>query len=382
MDYDVIVVGGRVSGSISSSYASKNGSNVLMIEKHQEIGTPVHCAGGVSDSFFKTMNIKPSSEYTLCRVEGGKIYSPDGNFISSKDKILKGHILERKIFDKNLAIRAANEGVDIMLKTTVTGLLTEKGQVKGVVAKHLGKKIEISSKVVIAADGIESQVAKLYGLDTNFNPQNVCSCAQMEMVGLDVDTEMLEFYFGEKIAPRGYVWVFPKGENRANVGLGIRNSEKTAHEYLKTFLKKIGGTPVELNVGAVPLGGPIKKTYGNGILIVGDAAGQVDPVTGGGIHVSAECAKIAGMVAADAVQKEDYSEKYLKSYEKIWKKQVGKNLEKSLRFRKIFDKLNDEDINNLLRSAQNNDIDTISKLSILRLLKGYPELLKLLRTIL
>lgn len=382
MDYDVIVVGGRVSGSISSSYASKNGSNVLMIEKHQEIGTPVHCAGGVSDSFFKTMNIKPSSEYTLCRVEGGKIYSPDGNFISSKDKILKGHILDRKIFDKNLAIRAANEGVDIMLKTTVTGLLTEKGQVKGVVAKHLGKKIEISSKVVIAADGIESQVAKLYGLDTNFNPQNVCSCAQMEMVGLDVDTEMLEFYFGEKIAPRGYVWVFPKGENRANVGLGIRNSEKTAHEYLKTFLKKIGGTPVELNVGAVPLGGPIKKTYGNGILIVGDAAGQVDPVTGGGIHVSAECAKIAGMVAADAVQKEDYSEKYLKSYEKIWKKQVGKNLEKSLRFRKIFDKLNDEDINNLLRSAQNNDIDTISKLSILRLLKGYPELLKLLRTIL
>jgi digeranylgeranylglycerophospholipid reductase len=380
MDYDVIVVGGRVSGSISSSYASKNGSNVLMIEKHQEIGTPVHCAGGVSDSFFKTMNIKPSSEYTLCRVEGGKIYSPDGNFISSKDKILKGHILERKIFDKNLAIRAANEGVDIMLKTTVTGLLTEKGQVKGVVAKHLGKKIEISSKVVIAADGIESQVAKLYGLDTNFNPQNVCSCAQMEMVGLDVDTEMLEFYFGEKIAPRGYVWVFPKGENRANVGLGIRNSEKTAHEYLKTFLKKIGGTPVELNVGAVPLGGPIKKTYGNGILIVGDAAGQVDPVTGGGIHVSAECAKIAGTVAADAVQKEEYSEKYLKKYEINWKNGIGRSLEKAIKFRNLFDKLNDEDINNLIKYAKNKDIN--SKLSILKLIKEYPELLKILRSIL
>ena len=380
MDYDVIVVGGRVSGSISSSYASKNGSNVLMIEKHQEIGTPVHCAGGVSDSFFKTMNIKPSSEYTLCRVEGGKIYSPDGNFISSKDKILKGHILDRKIFDKNLAIRAANEGVDIMLKTTVTGLLTEKGQVKGVVAKHLGKKIEISSKVVIAADGIESQVAKLYGLDTNFNPQNVCSCAQMEMVGLDVDTEMLEFYFGEKIAPRGYVWVFPKGENRANVGLGIRNSEKTAHEYLKTFLKKIGGTPVELNVGAVPLGGPIKKTYGNGILIVGDAAGQVDPVTGGGIHVSAECAKIAGTVAADAVQKEEYSEKYLKKYEINWKNGIGRSLEKAIKFRNLFDKLNDEDINNLIKYAKNKDIN--SKLSILKLIKEYPELLKILRSIL
>jgi digeranylgeranylglycerophospholipid reductase len=380
MEYDVIVVGGRVSGSISSSYASKNGSNVLMIEKHQEIGTPVHCAGGVSDSFFKAMNIKPSSEYTLCRVEGGKIYSPDGNFISSKDKILKGHILERKIFDKSLAIHAANAGVDIMLKTTVTGLLTEKGQVKGVVAKHLGKKMEISSKVVIAADGIESQVAKLYGLDTNFNPQNVCSCAQMEIVGLDVDTEMLKFYFGEKIAPRGYVWVFPKGENRANVGLGIRNSEKTAHEYLKTFLKKIGGTPVELNAGAVPLGGPIKKTYGNGILIVGDAAGQVDPVTGGGIHVSAECAKIAGTVAADAVQKEEYGAKYLKKYEIAWKNGIGRSLEKAIKFRNLFDKLNDEDINNLIKYAKNKNIN--SKLSILKLIKEYPELLKILRSIL
>ena len=119
MDYDVIVVGGRVSGSISSLYASRNGANVLMIEKNQEIGTPVQCAGGVSDSFFKTVDIKPSSEYTLSRVEGGILYSPDGNKLSSKNKILKGRILERKNFDKNLAILSANEGTEIMLKTSV-----------------------------------------------------------------------------------------------------------------------------------------------------------------------------------------------------------------------------------------------------------------------
>jgi digeranylgeranylglycerophospholipid reductase len=382
MNYDVVVVGGRVSGSIASMYASKNGANVLMIEKHQEIGTPVQCAGGVSDSFFEKIDIKPSSEYTLARVCGATIYSPDGNSVSSKNKILKGRVLERKNFDKNLAIQSANAGTEIMLKTTVKGLIRENGQVTGVVAKHLGKTIEIPTKIVIAADGIESNIAQSYGLESRFNPKDICSCAQFEMVGLDVDPEMMKFYFGQEIAPGGYAWIFPKGDDRANVGLGIRSSQGTAYNYLQKFAEKLGGKKVEFNVGAVPVGGPIPKTYGNGLIVVGDAAGQVDPVTGGGIHVSAECAKIAGIVAAEAIQKEDYSEKSLKNYEKVWKKQVGKNLEKSLRFRKIFDKLDDEDINNLLKSAQNNNFDSISKLSILKLLKGYPELLKLLRSIL
>jgi digeranylgeranylglycerophospholipid reductase len=382
MNYDVIVVGGRVSGSISSLYASKNGAKVLMIEKNQEIGTPVQCAGGVSDSFFKHMDIKPSSEYTLSRVEGATLYSPDGNKLSSKNKIMKGRILERKNFDKNLAILSANEGTDIMLKTSVKGLLTENGQVKGVVAKHLGKIQEISSKIVIAADGIESNIAKYYGINSQFKPQEVCSCAQFEIVGIDVDPTMMEFHFGQKIAPQGYAWVFPKGDNRANIGLGIRSSEDTAYNYLKKFTSKIGGRTVEFNVGAVPVGGPIKKTYGNGIMVVGDAAGQVDPVTGGGIHVSAKCAKIAGTVAAEAIQKDDFSERFLKNYEKEWKNQIGKDLQKSLRFRKIFDKLNDKDVNNLVKSAQNNNFNSISKLEMIKLVKGYPELLKLLRTIL
>lgn len=382
MDYDVIVVGGRVSGSISSLYASRNGAKVLMIEKNQEIGTPVQCAGGVSDSFFKTMDIKPSSEYTLSRVEGATLYSPDGNKISSKNKIMKGRILERKNFDKNLAIHSANEGTDIMLKTSVKGLLTENGHVKGVIAKHMGKTMEISSKIVIAADGIESNIAKYYGINSQFKPQEVCSCAQFEMVGLDVDPTMMEFHFGQGIAPQGYAWVFPKGDNRANIGLGIRSSEDNAYNYLKKFTKNIDGRTVEFNVGAVPVCGPIQKTYGNGLMVVGDAAGQVDPVTGGGIHVSAKCAKIAGTVAAEAVHQDDSSEKFLKKYENEWKNQIGKNLQRSLRFRKIFDKLTDEDVNNLVKSSKNNNFNSISKLEMIKIVKGYPELLKLLRTIL
>ena len=139
-----------------------------------------------------------------------------------------------------------------MLKTAVKGLITENGQVKGVVAKHLGKTWEIPAKIVIAADGIESNMAQFYGLENRFKPKDICSCAQFEMVGLDVNCEMMKFYFGQKIAPGGYAWIFPKGDNRANVGLGIRSSQGTAYHYLQKFAENLGGKKVEFNVGAVP----------------------------------------------------------------------------------------------------------------------------------
>lgn len=407
MKYDVIVVGGRVSGSVSSLFASKNDVDVLMVEKQQEIGVPVQCAGGVSDSFFRTMDIKPPQEY-YSRIEGATLHAPDGGQVSTRNKISHGYILERKLFDKNLAIQSAEAGTDIMLKTPVKDLIMENGRVKGVVVRHQGKLMEISADVVIAADGVESQVARMAGLNTHFEPYDLCSCAQYEMVGLDIDPAMIEFYFGQKIAPGGYVWVFPKGNTRANVGIGIRNipngisknngntentgnngnngydKSKNAHYYLQRFISKLGGTPVEFNVGAVPVSGPVKQTYTDGLLVVGDAAGQVDPLTGGGIHVSASCAKIAGTIAAEAVKKEDSSAKFLKKYEDTWnkKKKIGHNLKRSLKYRRMFDKLDDQEISDLIKVVQGQELESVSKLTLLKMTKEYPQLFKLLRNIL
>jgi digeranylgeranylglycerophospholipid reductase len=395
MKYDVVVVGGRVSGSVASLFASKNDVNVLMVEKQQEIGVPVQCAGGVSDSFFKTMEMKHPKEF-YSRVEGASLHAPDGSSVSTRNKITHGYILERKLFDKNMAILSAESGTDIMLKTPVKGLIRDNGQVKGVVVRHQGKLMEIAADVVIAADGVESQVAKMAGLNTRFEPYDLCSCAQYEMVGLDINPNMIEFYFGQKIAPGGYVWVFPKGDTRANIGIGIRNSNngnsetnnsdnsKNAHYYLQKFISKLNGTPVEFNVGAVPVSGPVEKTYTGGLLVVGDAAGQVDPVTGGGIHVAASCAKIAGIVAAEAVKNEDCSGRSLKKYEDTWKKKkkIGRNLRRSLKYRKIFDKLDDQDISDLIRVVNGQELESISKLALLKMTKEYPQILKLLRDIL
>ena len=124
----------------------------------------------------------------------------------------EGYVLDRRVFDKYLAIESAKAGTEIMVKTTVKDLIRKEGKVCGVVAKHLEKPIEIKADVVIAADGVESNLAYKSGLNNLQNPDDILSCAQYELVGLDIDPHLIEFYFGRTVAPGGYAWIFPKGE--------------------------------------------------------------------------------------------------------------------------------------------------------------------------
>jgi digeranylgeranylglycerophospholipid reductase len=382
MKYDVVVIGGRVGGSTASLFASKNDLDVLMIEKRQEIGTPVQCAGATFCSTFQTLDMKPSDKYVCTEIYGGTICSPDGNRAKLKGEKVGGFILERKAFDKHLAIESARAGTDIMVKTAVTDLIWKDGKVDGVVAKQMGKTMEIQADLVIAADGVESQIAPLAGLNTQRSPTDLGSCAQYEMVGLDVDPHYVEFYVGEHVAPGGYLWVFPKGDGVANVGVGVKNAPKPAYHYLQKFTSQLPATPVELNVGGVPLSGIVDKTYTDGFLLVGDAAGQVDPLSGGGIHTTVECAKIAGEIAAESVEKNDTSARFLQKYEKRCSMEVGKDIKKSLKYRRIMDKLTDEDFNAISEFLKGHDLESISKLSMIGLIKGHPNLLRLLKEIL
>lgn len=382
MNYDVVVVGGRVGGSTASLFASKNGLDVLMIEKNQEIGTPVQCAEATSSSTFKTLEMKPSSKYVCNEIKGADVYAPDGTHGHLEGGYAEGFILERKIFDKQLAIESAKAGTDIMVKTTVKNLIRKNGKICGVVAEHMGLAIEIKADLVIAADGIESQVAKMAGLHTHQTPRSLCSCAQYEMVGVECDPNYLQFYFGKKIAPGGYVWVFPKGNGIANVGVGVRSDTETAYSFLKKFTSTLNATPVELNMGGVPVYGPVKKTYADGLMVVGDAAGQVEPFTGGGIHVTAHCARIAGEVAAKAIENGNTFGNFLKQYEKQWRKEVGQDLKQSLKYRKIMDQLTDEEMNILAKFLKEQDLESISKMSVLGFVRDYPQFLKLLKEIL
>jgi digeranylgeranylglycerophospholipid reductase len=264
----------------------------------------------------------------------------------------------------------------------VKSLITKEGKVYGVVAKHMGRTMEIKADVVIAADGIESRVAQMAGLNTSQTPKSLCSCAQYELIGLETDPNYLKFYFGQEIAPGGYGWIFPKGEGVANVGVGVRSNTETAYHFLQKFTSKMDATPVELNVGGVPVTGPVDKTYTDGLMVVGDAAGQVEPFTGGGIHITAHCGRVAGEVAAEAIKKEKTSSNFLKQYEKRWKNEIGKDLKQSLKYRKIMDQLSDEEMNILAKFLKEQDLESISKMSMLGFVREYPQFLKLLKEIL
>lgn len=382
MKYDVVVVGGRLAGSSSSLFASKGGLDVLMIEKRQEIGTPVQCAEATTNETFNILEMEPSKKYLCTNIEGVEFHAPNGKYFQVKGNNMygfsEGCVLERKIFDKELAIESAKSGTEIMVKTAVKDLIINDGHVCGVVAKHLGKTLDIKADIVIAADGIESNVARMAGLETVNKMGDIASCAQYEMVGLNIDPNYLQIHHGQNIAPGGYLWIFPKGNGVANVGLGVINARETAYYYLNEFVKKLDATPVELNIGGVPLSGPMEKTFSSGLMVVGDAAGQVDPLNGAGIQNTVTCGRIAGEVAVESIENEDTSSKYLKKYEDLWRLIIGKNLEKSLKYQKIFQSLNDDDFNVLAEFLENRNIESISKLSILKFLKNYPHLITLL----
>jgi len=387
--YDVIIVGAGPGGSITAKTCSEGGLDVLLIEKRQEIGDPVRCAEGVGKDALKK-HIEPDNKWIASEVKGSMLIAPDGTEIkmsedaSSNMKV--GYVLERKIFDRTLAQKAAMAGAEVMVKTRAIGLLRSNGMVTGIKAMYMGETHEIKTDIVIGADGIESKVGRWGGIDTSLKPGDIETGVQFLVSNIDPG-EYNKFYLGEKYAPGGYQWIFPKGEHTANVGLGILGSKSgniRAISLLQRFLEihmpqaKI----VEMVVGGVPVSGPIKQTVTNGLMLVGDAARQSDPLTGGGITNAMDAGKMAGEVCIKAKEKGDYSVKTLKEYEDKWRATIGKELAKSLRVKNLLIKLTDEQLNQLAHSLKDTDSSKMELLSLLLVLfKKNPKLLWELRTL-
>jgi digeranylgeranylglycerophospholipid reductase len=388
-EYDLIVVGGGPGGLKAGEEAAKLGLKTLILEKGQEIGVPVRCGEGLSSSCFKEFNMTPKKEWIAQDIKGAIVYAPSGKKVVVDYGKVAGYVLERKMFEKGLAILASKAGAKIQVKTTVMDLIKENGFVNGVKAGFIDKENEYKSKIVIGADGIESKVGRMAGLKTNISPIHVDSGFQYEMTNIDLeDQEMLELYFGEKISPRGYVWVFPKGKNRANVGIGIGGHiEKSAKHYLDKFIKDhknfMDGSIIEVNGGAIPVGGFLDKMTTNGLMLIGDAAHQVNPIHGGGIFEAMTAGKIAAEVAKEAIEKNDCSEKVLIKYQKRWWEERGNHLLKVQRLREVFERLTDNDMEILIDSLKGEDLVDFSSGKKLRklgkLLMKNPRLITLAR---
>ncbi len=360
--YDIIVVGGGPGGLMAGKTAAELGLKTLILEKDQEIGVPVRCGEGIGFEVLEDLGVKLKPGQYTQKIKGSTIISPSGKRVVINFGRAAGCILERKMFEKGLAEEAVNAGAKLLVKATVEDLIKENGFVRGVKVNNMGNKQEFRSKVVIGADGVESKVGRMAGMDTVNKPANVDSGIQYEMVGVKLeDPQALEFYFGNDIAPRGYIWIFPKGRNRANVGIGIGGyMEKTAKHYLDKFVQSRedlkNASIIEVNGGSIPVGGFLKNMVSNGLMLVGDAAHQVHPLHGGGMEEAMTSGAMAAKVASNAIKNGDVSEKSLDEYNKLWWKKRGNKLQKLERTREIMEKMTDNDFNTIAESINPADL--------------------------
>ncbi|MFA5931107.1 MAG: NAD(P)/FAD-dependent oxidoreductase [archaeon] len=357
--YDAIIVGAGPSGLAAGLELSKNKANVLILDRKQEIGCPKRCAEGLSNRWFEIMKIKPSPNWAVQEIKGAVLYGPNGKEVKMKGKKILGYVLERKMFEKDLAIQAVKLGAKIMLKHQVVEASRENGIVKLKVEVNNEVK-EFKGKIILACDGIDSLVARMMGLNTKNNLNDTDSGYQYEMTGISgYDENCLHLYFGTQVAPRGYTWIFPKRDGTANVGIGIgayvsAETKLTAKDYLDRWIQSQpglkDGSIIEVNAGGIPVGGFLTKMTGDNLLVAGDAGHMVDPIHGGGIGIAMEGGRLSAKVALKAIKANKFTDDFIGTYTKEWFDLRGNQLKTRLKARHLLEQLTDDDFNYLAES--------------------------------
>lgn len=362
MKYDVVVVGAGIAGPIVARNVAKEGYSVLLIDKKPAIGAPKQCAEGINISVFEKYDIPYDKRFINREIYGARLYSPSDYTLEMKYNKVSGVILERKVFDKMLAFYAARAGADVLPRTEATDVIRKDGKIIGIKAKKEGEPIEIRVDILVAADGVESTIARKAGINTYAPPHEFDSAYEYEMLIEGFDPDLIHLWFGNNVAPRGYVWVFPKDEDRANVGIGINSDNPmTAKYYLDKWLKE-NNIPfkkiLEVNVGIIPVGGFLKELVKDNVLVVGDAARQVNPMHGGGMAEAMEAGTIASKWIVEALKEESFG--LLKNYTTEWWEKDGKRLERVLRVRKVVEHLTDEDLDVFIQTLSGIDAEKIA----------------------
>jgi digeranylgeranylglycerophospholipid reductase len=360
---DIVVVGGGPCGLYSALTAAKLGAEVTVCEEHETIGAPKHCSGHLNIASLNRLGLQIPRDAIENEIKGAVFYSPSGKEFVLRCRTPVTYLVDRELFDKHLADIAIRSGVNVLLNSRVKSLFFDSGFVKGVALGRNEERVE--ADVVVDAEGCSSVLLKktdLQGLKSSMIVRGI----QAEVDGVEgITRDMVEMYLGRKIAPGFFAWIIPVKDDSAKVGLATESGDP--RKYLQKFMEKhpVASAKLKnsrvagLSLHPIPLKGPLPKTYSDGLLVVGDAASQVKPTTGGGVIFGLTCAKVAGEVAYEAVKRRDFSESFLSSYQSRWKRLVGFDLGVMLRLRRMLNTFSDNKTDGMIDLAGRFRIDRV-----------------------
>jgi len=377
--YDVVVIGAGPAGSIAARTCAQAGLRVLLAEKRQEIGSPVRCGEAVGRETLEKF-IPLDSKWIAAEIDNFSVSNPQGDTVvmPPTEHTL---VLERKIFDRELAFSAAQAGAEVVVKARATGLITNERVVEGVTLVVQGQPHEVRAQIVIGADGTEAQSTRWAGLKSIPPLRDYYTAAQYLMTDIDVNPRVCQYHIGWSLAPGGYAWVFPKGDKKANVGLVMwvdPQEQRSAIDYLNEFSAQRfpGRSILAQMVGGIPITNVLPEMVADGYLAIGDAAHQSDPLTAGGITNGMHGGLFAAQTAIDALQAGDVSRKFLQRYEKQWDAEFGKLYRRLHRIRHAVLKVPEEKMSRMIRDAAQLDSRQMSLKDLFFIvLKAHPQLL-------
>jgi digeranylgeranylglycerophospholipid reductase len=329
--YDVLVVGAGPAGSAAAQGCAKRGLTTLCIEEHGTIGYPVQCAGLLSNAAWQECGVSPRS--ILHEIWGARFVTSRGEEFTLDAEIPKAVVVDRGALDREMAASALAAGAELRLKTTVRGITDS-----GVITKGLRGTEEVRARMIIAADGVRSSIARMQCL-----PRSPVFLGGLQAeVRWEMDPDYVEVH--PHASPDFFGWVIPLGRNRARVGLC---GEVDVRARFTRFLSRYPAICTHCVSGAIPLG-VMPRTYGKRTLFVGDAAGLVKPTSGGGVYTGVRSAWHAAETAVKCCEENRFDDRALSTYEQRWKQDFGRELQLGFRFFELRRSLSTEEVDQLL----------------------------------
>lgn len=340
MKYDVLVIGAGPVGTTFARYMAEKGYNVGIIEKKSKIGVPLQCAGLLGKQI-KEVNILPD-DLIINPFYGAYLHSPSDHILKVAKENPEAFVVDRVGYDQFLAQKASDAGVYIFLKHRVEDLNIKKGFVY-----IKNRKKDFKGKIIVGADGHNSLVAQKLSNSLQIKKESVMQAAQF-LVDFDkelFDTDYVHLHANASISP-GFIWIIPLSPSQARVGLFGKSNYHIHNNFLKNFLDKEPQfndySIIKKYQGRIPVYNPKRKIVQDKVILLGDAASQVKPTTGGGLIMGFKCAQIAAKFADRALNEDDVS--ILRGYDVKYRENFKNELKTQLRVRKIFQSLTDEDL--------------------------------------